>query len=85
MLPMLVALGLGIGEFGRALQHHHAMNKGMRDAALTCWELAEARLRALEMNGYAAATRRCLGLALGGEQGRALVAEAGGQRLRHIR
>ena len=33
MLPMLVALGLGIGEFGRALQQHHAMNKGMRDAA----------------------------------------------------
>jgi Flp pilus assembly protein TadG len=33
MLPMLVALGLGVGEFGRALQHHHAMNKGMRDAA----------------------------------------------------
>ena len=33
MLPMLVALGLGIGEFGRALQHHHALNKGMRDAA----------------------------------------------------
>lgn len=33
MLPMLIALGLGIGEFGRALQHHHTLNKGMRDAA----------------------------------------------------
>lgn len=33
MLPMLVSLVLGIAEFGRALAHHHLMNKAMRDAA----------------------------------------------------
>lgn len=31
--PLLVALGLGVGEFGRALQHHHVVNKAMRDAS----------------------------------------------------
>ena len=30
--PLLIALGLGVGEFGRALQHHHVVNKAMRDA-----------------------------------------------------
>ena len=30
--PLLVALGIGVGEFGRALQHHHVVNKAMRDA-----------------------------------------------------
>ena len=33
MLPVLVPLALGVGEFGRALQHHHVLNKSMRDAA----------------------------------------------------
>lgn len=32
MLPVLVPLALGVGEFGRALQHHHVLNKSMRDA-----------------------------------------------------
>jgi Flp pilus assembly protein TadG len=33
MLPVLVSLAFGVAEFGRALQHHHLMNKAMRDAA----------------------------------------------------
>jgi Flp pilus assembly protein TadG len=33
MLPVLVSLAFGVAEFGRALQHHHVMNKAMRDAA----------------------------------------------------
>ncbi len=31
--PLIIFLGLGAGEFGRALQHHHVLNKGARDAA----------------------------------------------------
>ncbi len=31
--PLIIFLGLGAGEFGRALQHHHVINKGARDAA----------------------------------------------------
>jgi Flp pilus assembly protein TadG len=31
--PLLISLGLGVAEFGRALQHHQIMNKAMRDAA----------------------------------------------------
>lgn len=31
--PLLIVLGLGAGEFGRALQHHHVLNKAARDAA----------------------------------------------------
>jgi Flp pilus assembly protein TadG len=33
LTPLLISLGLGVAEFGRALQHHHVMNKAMRDAA----------------------------------------------------
>lgn len=33
LAPLLISLGLGVAEFGRALQHHHVMNKAMRDAA----------------------------------------------------
>lgn len=33
MFPFLLALALGVFEFGRALQHHHLINKAMRDAA----------------------------------------------------
>ncbi len=31
--PLLIVLGLGAGEFGRAFQHHHVLNKAARDAA----------------------------------------------------
>ena len=33
MAPLLISLALGIVEFGRALQHHHVINKAMRDSA----------------------------------------------------
>lgn len=33
LTPLLISLGLGIAESGRAFQHHHVMNKAMRDAA----------------------------------------------------
>ncbi len=33
LAPLIIFLGLGAGEFGRALQHHHVINKGARDAA----------------------------------------------------
>lgn len=33
LLPFLVALAFGVIEFGRALQHYHAINKSVRDAA----------------------------------------------------
>lgn len=33
LAPLLIALGLGAGEFGRALQHHHVVSKSARDAA----------------------------------------------------
>lgn len=31
--PLLIVLGLGAGEFGRALQHNHVLNKAARDSA----------------------------------------------------
>lgn len=31
--PLIIVLGLGAGEFGRALQHHHIFNKAARDSA----------------------------------------------------
>ena len=31
--PVLVLFGLGVGEFGNALQNYHVRDKGMRDAA----------------------------------------------------
>lgn len=31
--PLLVALGVGVFEFGRAVQSYHVIDKGMRDAA----------------------------------------------------
>lgn len=31
--PIVIALGFGAGEFGRAVQHYHAVNKSTRDAA----------------------------------------------------
>jgi Flp pilus assembly protein TadG len=31
--PVLISLALGVSEFGRALQHHHVINKSVRDAA----------------------------------------------------
>lgn len=33
LAPIIIVLGLGAGEFGRAVQHHHVINKGARDAA----------------------------------------------------
>ena len=33
LFPLLLALSLGVFEFGRALQHHHLINKAVRDAA----------------------------------------------------
>ncbi len=33
VMPVLIVLSLGVGEFGRALQHHHVINKSVRDAA----------------------------------------------------
>jgi hypothetical protein len=33
VLPVLVALSLGVNEFGRALHHNHIVNKSVRDAA----------------------------------------------------
>ncbi len=33
LAPIIIFLGLGAGEFGRAVQHHHVINKGARDAA----------------------------------------------------
>ncbi|MPY75139.1 MAG: hypothetical protein GEU87_12845 [Alphaproteobacteria bacterium] len=33
MAPVLISLALGVVEFGRALHHHHVINKAMRDAA----------------------------------------------------
>lgn len=33
LAPVLITLGLGVAEFGRALQHHHVANKAMRDAS----------------------------------------------------
>lgn len=33
LFPLLLALSLGVFEFGRGLQHYHAVNKSMRDAA----------------------------------------------------
>lgn len=33
MMPLLFSMALGTFEFGRALQHHHVINKGVRDAA----------------------------------------------------
>ncbi len=32
IIPILVFLALGMGEFGRLIQHHHAISKGVRDA-----------------------------------------------------
>ena len=32
-MPVLILLSLGVGEFGRALQHHHVLNKSVRDSA----------------------------------------------------
>lgn len=32
MMPLLFSMALGTFEFGRALQHHHVLNKGVRDA-----------------------------------------------------
>lgn len=31
--PFLIFLGLGVGEFGRALYHYHMITNGLRDAA----------------------------------------------------
>ncbi|MET0285988.1 MAG: protein kinase [Polyangiales bacterium] len=45
------------------------LQQGDRGAALACFELAEDRLRRLRMSGYAAATRRRVGLLTGGEAG----------------
>jgi predicted ribosomally synthesized peptide with SipW-like signal peptide len=33
LLPILFGLSLGVIELGRVLQHHHAVNKSVRDAA----------------------------------------------------
>ena len=33
MAPFLVVMGLGAAEIGRAIQHHHAVEKSARDAA----------------------------------------------------
>lgn len=33
MAPVLISLALGVVEFGRALHHHHVINKAMRDAS----------------------------------------------------
>jgi Flp pilus assembly protein TadG len=33
LFPLLLALSLGVFEFGRGLQHYHAVNKAVRDAA----------------------------------------------------
>ena len=33
IMPVLFILALGTFEFGRALQHHHVIGKGVRDAA----------------------------------------------------
>lgn len=33
LMPVLLLLALGVAEFGRALQHHHVINKSVRDAA----------------------------------------------------
>lgn len=33
LAPILIALGFGAGEFGRAIHDYHAVNKGVRDAA----------------------------------------------------
>ena len=33
LAPLLISLGLGVAEFGRALQHYQVINKAMRDAA----------------------------------------------------
>ena len=32
MMPLLFSMAMGTFEFGRALQHHHVLNKGVRDA-----------------------------------------------------
>ncbi|MDB4977329.1 MAG: ATPase/protein kinase family protein [Myxococcaceae bacterium] len=47
-----------------------------RDAALGCWELAEERLRAVDMDGYAAATRRRMGVLKSGSEGESLIRSA---------
>jgi len=33
LFPLLLALSIGVFEFGRALQHHHVIDKAVRDAA----------------------------------------------------
>ncbi|MDB4985203.1 MAG: ATPase/protein kinase family protein, partial [Myxococcaceae bacterium] len=52
------------------------LQQGERDAALTSWELAEERLRVQHMEGYAAATRRRMGVLKGGTEGDALIRSA---------
>ena len=52
------------------------LQRGELDDALTAWELAEERLRVQQMDGYAAATRRLMGLLRGGAAGEAQVRSA---------
>ncbi len=33
VLPILLALAFGVTEFGRIIQHHHVVQKGVRDSA----------------------------------------------------
>jgi Flp pilus assembly protein TadG len=33
LFPLLLALSIGVFEFGRALQHHHVIDKAVRDTA----------------------------------------------------
>jgi hypothetical protein len=52
-----------------ALRGELRLAHGDRDAALTCWELADEHLSALDMAGYAAAARRRAGSLIGGAEG----------------
>lgn len=59
-----------------ALRGEQRLQLGDRDAALRCWELADERLTALHMNGYAAAARRRAGALMGGDEGAQMVRNA---------
>jgi eukaryotic-like serine/threonine-protein kinase len=59
-----------------ALRAELTLQQGGRPTALAYLELAQERLQRLNMEGYAAATRRRAGVLTDGESGRAMVDEA---------
>lgn len=66
-----------------ALRGELHIQQGALDQARHAWTLAEERLSAVQMESSAAATRRCLGLLLGGDAGEVLVRTADDWLVRH--